>query len=198
MSKKMKHFHIHTLHDGPQNVGQDWLTKALGTEVCSGCYSPLVSSSSLDIQIDDNLEDVPLNIAMPVAIGIIRLDLLSAFDEDEFRRYFFVGSVRDSSGQVIEDFFTFRGKSQIIIRGGVGSSHRVCESCGRHLYHPIGKRYVLESSLDGRPFYESQLNQIISSEIAANRLLGDSWERLKIAPLSALAKAKDGMELVGN
>ncbi len=192
----MNYFHIHTLHDGPQNVSQGWLERALGTEVCSKCYSTLDTASGLDIQIAGNVEDVPLNIAMPVAVGMIRLDLLSAMDEEEFRKNFILGSVLDSSGDVIDDFFTFRGNAQIIIRGGADSSHRICDSCGRQLYHPIGKRYILESSLDGRPLYESQLNQIVANEVAANRLLGDPWDRLRIARLAVAAKPKDKLELV--
>lgn len=187
----MKLFHIHTLYDGPQNVHPQWLTGVLGKEICPECYSPMQGTGVLDIPIEGRLEDVPLNVAIPIALGLIRLDLLSALGEDEFREYFFVGNVVDSDGKVIEDFFTFAGKSQLIIRGGQNSSHRKCGSCGRQLYHPIGKRYVMNSSLDGRPFYESQLNQIIASEDAASRVMGEAWDFLKITPLSVLDKAQD-------
>lgn len=177
-------FHIHTLHDGPQEIHKRWLAGVLGTQICSECYSPIRRTSALSIQIDGKLEDVPLNVTIPIALGVIRLDLLSALDEGEFRECFYVGDVVDAKGKVIEDFFTFLGKTQLIIRGGPRSTHRECGSCGRQLYHPIGKRHVANSSLDGRSFYESQLNQIIASEDSANRVMGPSWSNvLEVAPL---------------
>jgi len=192
----MNLFHVFSLHSGPQKLHSSWLGGILGKEVCSECHSPADRSDALNIQVDGKLEDVPLNIALPVAIGIIRLDLLSALGEEDFRDNFFLGKVTDSDGTEIGDFFTFLGKSRQVIRGGPASTYRRCGTCQQILYHPIGKRYLISSFLEGPPLYESQFNQIIATEIIVSRIRNESWDEVKIETLPIVDQARDNLQNV--
>jgi len=188
-------YHVCTLHDALQKVSPKWLSNQTGNTVCSSCFSPLPHVESLDVMIREPVEDVPLNRLDPIRCGIIRLDLMSAFGEEAFHECFFVGQILDEEGGSIDDFFTFRGRSDLLIRGNRTSTHRVCDACGTLFYHPMGSCYVLESQLLSHPMCESQFKQIIANESVATAIRNEAWESLAIEGIAMRGLALDGFDI---
>src|SRR5262245_9604894 len=80
----------------------------------------------------------------------------------------------------------FRGRTRLAIRGDARSQYRRCDICGRHVYSPMGKPYVLSKTPRDVMICESQLQGFIVREITMRRVNSKSWRELSIQKLSIL------------
>lgn len=166
-----------------QAAKQAWL--------CDGCTLPRVGTGAVDVHLEVAPEKLPLNIISGLGVGIARWELLEAMGREVVASNLFLGDVFDASGLRLPDYRTFRGKTVAIIRGNETSSHRVCHSCGRHIYFPLGKQYLVEPLTSGVDIFESQFNQFIISETIHERIQAMKWRKLTIDKLTVRHQPAD-------
>jgi hypothetical protein len=176
--------HVQSKHPSPVKIDGGWLKKNRGTLVCDSCNS-LIGEGPVDLAVT-RIEDSPINISVPVAVGVIRLDLLSALGE-EAARELHIGRLVEPSGKSLEDFFTFRGRNPVRIWGDNRSEEKSCSSCGADHYYPTGRWCIRPDELSGRMVCESIFSQLVVCDELLAELCEDELRDISIMPLSIRA-----------
>lgn len=188
-------YELGTMTMDPCSMAKDAYAIARETWLCTGCARPKPGTDSVDVKLQRPPKDIPMNFVYGVSVGIVRTDFLDFLGEDAVQHDLLLGSVFDSNGERISRFATFRGRTRLAIRGDARSQYRRCDICGRHVYSPIGKPYVLSKAPRDVMIYESQLQGFIVREITMRRVNSKSWRELSIQKLSILDVPIDGKPL---
>jgi hypothetical protein len=150
----------------PAYGNDNWLQQ-FQHEWMNDCHH-LKKNHPLDIYIANKLGPEPLNFISWLGIPIARSDFLFAISP-EFDKYFLLGKVYDSNGNLMQEFVTFRTlkpKYFLTIRGGQESRLLYCNTCGQLLYTPLpfDEYYILKQSLSESSFYQADFPELIVSE----------------------------------
>lgn len=126
-------------------------------------------------------------------IGFMSRDLLACFSDQEIARGLHVGRLLDTNGNELERYCTVRGKHSLTVRGDDQSEYRKCEVCGRDVYFPITRFYILPHSIARQePIYEAASGFAVNEEIY-KRISSKRWRGARIDPLPLRDKPIDGM-----
>ncbi|MCI0365951.1 MAG: hypothetical protein L0219_19000, partial [Phycisphaerales bacterium] len=90
---------------------------------------------------------------------------------------------------------TFRGTATLFIRGDESSSTRICELCGRRLYHPHGRRHLVVRPPSEHSIFESQFHQLIVTPEIYDRVKQRQWRKLGVDRLKVLDQPRDGLPI---
>ena len=101
----------------------------------------------------------------------------------------------DSHGNEIVGFSVFRAKRNILIRGDPKSTYRKCDVCGRHLYHPLGRWYILHQDWPNNGIRGDQFNGLVVPSEIASRVKQMKWKQIAITKLPVLDVAEDGWDI---
>jgi hypothetical protein len=165
---------------------------ARATWLCSGCATPKPGIGAIDVHLQQPPKNIAMNSVYGVSIGIIRRDFLNNFPEEAVAKDLFLGNVFDAQGREVPGFATFRGHIRLVIRGDARSSYRRCDVCGRHVYSPMGKYYILSGAPGDAVIYESQIQGLIVREDIAERVKQKQWKELGVRKLPVVETAQDG------
>jgi hypothetical protein len=158
--------------------------------LCTGCNAPRPSVGAINIQIqEDRPPNVPITFIYGYGVILAHTNLIERLDFESVRRDLLLGEVRDSSGSLLNGWVTVRGRRRLIIRGTKHVSHRVCDSCGRHVYFAMGMRYLFPSPASDASIFESNLfGLVVSASIlektSLRRKSGFGMEVLRALPQS--------------
>lgn len=184
-------FHIYSLSRSPGDPLREWREAALRTWLCPGCLTPREGVREVDVYLENEPDRAPLNFVAGTGVGYASASLLEALGV--VTKNLLLGKVFDSGGRPHADFITFRGHGVLFIRGGEGSIHRVCEHCGRDLYHPIGPRYLVAGRLGEHMVYESQLHQLIVGPEELSAIEPMRSRKLGVERLPVRDEPRDGL-----
>jgi hypothetical protein len=148
----------------------------------------------LEMTVKDPGEDIALTLDVLGAAGIIRSDFLGLLGK-EGSRYLLLGNVFDANGQRLACFHTLGTDYSLRLRGSKRSTRQFCKICGQLLYHPLDKRYVLQSDLRDRPLYYSKrlMSGLLVREDLYARLKPLRFKKLYITKMPVLEKPEDGL-----
>jgi hypothetical protein len=94
-----------------------------------------------------------VNFIPQTGLLVVSKDFVEALGGDVLSKYVDLGRLIGPDNAIIDGYYSFRGKRSILIRGNKLSSHRICAECGRQLYHPKGKMYLIRSEIDDSSIY---------------------------------------------
>jgi hypothetical protein len=183
-------YHLKSSTMSPCSMDKGEYAKALETWLCQGCASPKIGSGAIDVVLRNSPQKIPLNFVSGIGVGIVSETLLNALGMEMVEPYLLLGTAKGPDRRPIEGFRTFRGKHRMIIRGDERSSYRKCEVCGRDIYFPMGKKYIV-GQIPDTPIYQSQYNQLIVTEELYKRISGTKWKKVSIEKLENYTKPLD-------
>jgi hypothetical protein len=195
MTRAMTYYHLASATMSPSSPTAEAYAQARRSWLCEGCALPRPGTGAIDVHLDADPEDVPLSFVSGIGVGIVRRDLLEALGHEAVAGGLWLGEVFGPDGVRAPKYASFRGKRMVIIRGKAGSSHRLCGSCGRHLYFPLGKRHLVGPVAAPFDIAESQFNQLVVSERVHAGVSGKRWRKLTIDRLPVVDGASDGQDL---
>src|SRR5690349_7421596 len=175
------YYHIQSATMDPCTLTRDALAQAQESWLCRGCGAPKPEVTTLDVYVDSEpVGQPPLNFVNGTSVPIARKSFLFRLGFDVLRQQLYLGKVIGPQGNALEDWITFRGRQRVIVRGSKNVSHRICDSCGRHVYFAMGKRYLYPGPSSDATVMESDLFGLVLSGALFNRLVLDEWEGLTI------------------
>jgi hypothetical protein len=148
----------------------------------------------LDVVLKDPGEDIALNTVAVGAGAIIRSDFLQMLGP-EGARTLLLGHVFDADRKQLANRYTLGTDYTLRLRGDPRSTRQFCKQCGRFLYYPFGKLYVLQSDLRDQAVYYSEglmYGLLVRGNLYA-RLKPLRLTKLYIARMPVLAKPEDGL-----
>lgn len=122
---------------------------------CRGCGGPRRGTGAVDVVLQEKASEIrkPLNFDV-AGVGLIYKPLLEQLGAEVVRRDLFLGRVFGRTG-LLEDWATFRGRIEVIVRGTKEAGYRVCEDCGNVLYFARGKKQLYPAPPADATLYES-------------------------------------------
>lgn len=198
--KSLDWIHLATLTKSPCSLSQAAYTEAKTSWLC--CCAPKPGIQAIDARIrGERPADKPLNGIFNCGLGLIHDSLLRQLDEELVARDLFLGRVIGETGRTLPDWFTFRGKHRLIIRGSKDVSHRQCPRCGHAVYFATGQRYLFpQPPADVRLFGSDSWGIVMRGEDFRSVSVDDtSWKRLHVEKLKVLSEPLDGLgEYIGS
>jgi hypothetical protein len=161
---------------------------------CPDCHKVLPGRSEIDIQIEHlEPDDSPLRFANGYALGIGRRTLLEDLSRGQRESPFFLGTVKNKSGSILDEWVTFHGREEIIVRGSRSATARICSNCRRQIYFAQGTSYLYPQPLPGVGLFDAHFGIIVATTAVAGRINPGEWPGLKIRPLKVFQHPKDGL-----
>jgi hypothetical protein len=155
-------------------------------------HNPMPNSAS-DIVLGDRPEEAALSMVGVANVYYARLDLLAALGS-AVDQYMVLGSVFDSSGERLDEYRTLGTQDRLRMRGGPSSTRQFCSKCGQFLYYPMGKWYLLESDLTGKPLYFwNDSTCLVLNDSLFSRVDWKRWGKLYIQELPVFEGPQDGL-----
>ena len=197
MSLKMFLYRIHT-KSYPCDADELWFKKFREKYTCPGCRNtyPEARKQGIDVWIKKRPNVSAINSINSTGISIARRDFMELFYE-EVNKYLKIGKVFTSDGILVNDFITFVGVNQLILRGGEKSyfKNTPCQCCGRYRYWPAYPWYILRDNLFDQPLFVSWgLNGLIITEELKSRIEKGKWKGIYITKLPVLDEPRDGIK----
>ena len=162
---------------------------------CPSCGKPNHEAQVPAIRLSARPKDISLNFLSHAAIGVMRCDFFNLLKEEGVTGDLTITPVQTSNATEIENFVAFLPKACLVIRGESHSSYRVCDLCGRHVYHPLGKRYVVKPNCSDLTIFGNQFGSLVVPLRIASRVRSKEWKHLHIAQLPVLDTPIDGKPL---
>jgi hypothetical protein len=160
---------------------------------CTGCGSAKPSVGAVDVDIEEKRPpDAPMTFLHGSLIILAHRDLLDTLRSDHVQADLMLGIVRNSSGKVLPDWATVRGRRRLIVRGSENASHRRCQVCNRHFYHALGEKYLFPTPAVDTFIFESDGCLVVRPETVDKGGL-EGWPKLDIVDLKVLPEPRDGL-----
>jgi len=164
--------------------------------LCTGCCSPKPGVQKVDVCIQDEQPDGPLNIVSGCGVALGRRSFLTRFGEERVAQHLRLGEVRGPDDQLVPDWVTFIGRHLLFVRGSKDAQHRVCSDCGQNLYFGMGKRYLYPQPPKGVDLFQSHLWGLIVPGYIGEMLGIDESDGVWIEKLPVLDKPLDGLPAI--
>lgn len=188
------YYHIQSSTLDPCALAKDALVQAQESWLCSGCGAPKPGATAVDVRLDsDPTGAAPLNFVNGTSVPLAKKSFLFRLGLDVLRKRLYLGKVIGSRGNTLDGWVTFRGQQRVIVRGAKNVSHRICDTCGRHVYFAMGKRYLYPAPPSDATLMESDLFGLVLSEELFEKLAVDEWEGLSVDELPVLSKPLDSL-----
>lgn len=186
--------HLHPTGMSPCTLEKRAYAEAVETWLCTGCGAPKSAVGAIDVQIEEEQPaNEPITFVNGCGVVLARSDFLQLLGEARVQADLLLGKVSASSGKVISNWVTVRGRHRVIVRGSKNVSYRCCESCGRHVYFAMGARYLSPSPAGKASIYESDLYGLVVASSVLEGVSFRNWSKLGIENLKVLPKPKDAL-----
>jgi hypothetical protein len=107
----MEFTHLHPLGMNPCTLDKDAYEMAARTWLCQGCGSVKPSVGSIDVHIQEKRPgDAPLTFVTGCLVIVAHRDLLDMLRPDHVQSDLMLGAVRNTTGKVLPDWATVRGR----------------------------------------------------------------------------------------
>lgn len=160
---------------------------------CSHCSRARYLRGPTDIVLDDDcLRHSPLTGDPFHGITIIQKSLLDLIEIEDISRYFCMGAVRNTKGELFGGWVYLYNPDRIIIRGTREATFRNCPECGRTLYSAQGPEYLYPAPPKDIPIFQSLTSVLVDSRyLDRSRLPKSRWLGSQI--LKIAEKPRDGL-----
>lgn len=179
-------------------VDREQLLQIQSIWCCESCYRIRVPDVAIDVQVEYRPEmkiNGPLNFIY--FLGLVWKPFLDLFDPMAVQRDLRLGRVFGPDGSLYEDWLTFRGRCEVIVRGTKHVQYRICEKCGRVIYSAMGKRYLFPAPPCGAELFAAGGSRLVIPESAFARLdLGKWRKKVYIERLPVPETPPDGLGLL--
>lgn len=177
----------------PCSLGRGAYEEAKATWLCTGCCSPKPSVKRVDVHIQEERPDGPLNIVNGCGVALARRSFLMRFGEERVAKHLGLGEVYRASGSIIPDWVTFIGRHMLFVRGSRNATSTICSECGQGLYFAMGRRYLCPQPADDVELFESHLWGLIVPEGIAEAIGIGEPESVWVERLEVLSAPLDGL-----
>jgi hypothetical protein len=177
-------------------VSHSLRAEANKTWLCPGCLTARQDSEIPSLMLKGRINDLVLNSIDGTGIGVIREDFLQLLNSFNAGSYIRLIRLLDQAGNAIPSFYGFLPTRYTVVRGDARSSYRKCDVCGRLLYFPMGKRYLLKSQFpDEELLVGEQFDGLITRSEIAERVKRMKWKEIVITELPLLDDPLDNLDL---
>ncbi len=173
-------------HPARREADQTW--------ICPGCGSPKPGTLSVNAWIQDRTpRGRPLNIMWDGGIGLVHTSLIECIGPAVAQRDLYLGKVIGTCGDELKDWFTFRGRRSVIVRGTKKCGFRVCDVCRQTLYSSMGKKYLFPAPPEDATIFEARPGGLIVPDDICQRVSARKWGSIGIVELPVLDEPLDGL-----
>lgn len=146
--------------------------------------------------VPQSLGTATLNFVNGTGVAVARKSFMAALGTDAIENDLFVGRVENERGDQLEDWFTYRGRRRLIIRGSKHVSYRICEVCGKNVYFAMGKRYLYPDPLVNAKLFESHLFGLVIREDVFTQLNVAMWVGVTTERLPVVLRPTDSLGIL--
>lgn len=137
-----------------------------------------------------------INVVFGLGLCFAVIPLLDTLSGGANASIFRLGRVLESQNTGIATVHTFMCPKRVLVRGNERSTYRICPQCGRVLYSPVGKRYVLRQKVEGIVVAEDQMGCLVVNETVAQRVnAAAKWKNLGLKKLEVRDEPIDGFDI---
>jgi hypothetical protein len=160
--------------------------------MCAECRHPRRGTESVSVVIQNPVPaDAPLNYISGCGIRIARREFLASLG-DAVQRNLYLGTVTSDTGAQLQDWVTYRGRHEVIIRGDLHVAFRNCRSCGRLLYSAMGARYLYPAPIAEAQILEPDGAGVVLTDTLLSRVDLARWPALTVDDLVVRDPPTDG------
>jgi hypothetical protein len=179
-----------TRSDDPCDLTKKGLDEALCNWTCPECREPTVQRG-VDIVLQHAPLSLPLNFVQATGMHVAQRAFLAALGAADVGRDLNVGRVFDAAGVEIRELASFHGKEKLVVRGNQKSTYRICETCKRISYFPLGQYYLAVRPSGDHQLYTTGLGLILTATMH-NTIRKQRWPKIRYFRLPILDKPRDG------
>jgi hypothetical protein len=147
-----------------------------------------------DIKLSVVPDRASVNFIPQTGLLVVSEDFVEGLGDDVLSKYIDLGRLIGPGNEIIDSYYSFRGKHSILIRGNKLSSHRVCAECGRQLYHPKGKMYLIRPEIGDSPIYHAQVGLVVEDTLY-EKIRQIKPRKLGAGKIAIKQKASDGFDI---
>lgn len=196
MTQHPKYYKIFAKISGACGMEADELSKARQTWFCQGCGGIRRNDAPIDVRLayGPELKESPLSHV--IYLGLIWKPFLEIFDSAAVQRELLLGRAFGPDGSVLENWLTFHGRHEVIIRGSREAGYRICDLCGRTVYFAMGKRFLYPAPPADVELLSAGAGCLVLPESAFARLDLAKWrKKVYIEPVAVPDTPLDGLVL---
>ena len=192
-----KYFLLQTLSDEPVILDEEQRSKLLKDDIDANCFLVQEESKLVDVVVDEEPGNFPLNFTPLISLGIVRRSFLTQmipFEQASLYINFSKILLRSGDAFIETDFLLYKCKNVIYARAKSSSIFKTGEKSKKVIYVPDGKEYVTNIPSDSIPIYGTQLRgQLIVRGDLVEKIIRQKNKKLHMAELS-VKKPIDGFE----
>lgn len=193
MIKESSFYSLQPLGDSCEIVDYE-IADARKSWLCPGCAAVRVPTQ-VDVRLSEEPSDQPLNFASPSCLGIISREFIDALGEEVVRSHLYIGRVAFRGTPQSPDWFTFRGKSTIIVRQTEHAGYRICGVCGRCVYFGMGLSYLYPTPARGIEIFDAG-GWLVLTKRLFSRVAERTWRNLDVVELGIVDTPRDGFGIL--
>jgi hypothetical protein len=157
-------YHLTSLAPTPCILVEEYPAGVIRTDICPGCYELLPTVPLPVFELAYPPEAASLNFIREASIRVMStefLRVLGEIAEAELETQVLL----DPQGHQIAGFMSVRAKRKVLVRGNRESTARKCNTCGRQLYYPKGRWYVLQREVEQGDLFGSQFGFVLTDTL---------------------------------
>jgi len=191
-----KLIHIHLSGNDSFWPTASWVKNFAGKVFCRHCRNAYLPSQRVDAVVVDKERDTHIDATGFECFGLQILSnaLVNVVGRQLIEDTGHVGDVFDASGAKSDSHISVNSKhNSVLVRGSIESIPGLCRECGRILYSPAGKPYVLSHQIPSEPFFLSSLYAFCTPDFYESQIKPACLNRVEARELPILDKAVDGL-----
>ena len=176
-----------------------WVGKAAGTVFCPHCRNAYARAGRVNATVVDGMRSTDLD-ALGFEGGGIHImsnRFIDLIGSDLINGAGTIGRLFLRSGTEIKTHHTVTAaRDDVLIRGSPNSIAGLCSDCGRILYSPHGKEYVLRQSVPKEPFFLSWIYAFCTPEFYRDRIGPANLNRIGTREIAIQERPSDNLPLL--
>lgn len=157
-------YHLTSLSPTPCELVKEHPDDVIRSDMCPECYELLPTVPLPVFDLAYTPEAASLNFIRGADVQIMSTALLRALGESA-EAELETQVLLDPQGHQIAGFVSVRARRKVLLRGNQESTARKCSTCGRQLYGPKGRWYVLQREVEQGDLFESQLGFVLTDTL---------------------------------
>lgn len=159
-------------------VPSDELERLHRSGVCHSCHGARRECREIDVHLKQRSGiHKPLETTGVIFPGVIFRDFLKLLDPIVVSRDLYLGRVYGPANELLEQWATFHGRYQLLVRGTRNPAYRVCEECQQILYYALNNTFLYPAPPEDAEIFESQFSGLIFAARLFETLDLRPWRR---------------------
>jgi hypothetical protein len=157
-------YHLNTSSPTPCMLVEEHPDDVIRSDMCLECYELLPTIPLPVFELAYTPEAASLNFIRGAGVQIMSREFLRGLGESA-EAELETQMLLDARGHEMVGFVSVRARRKVLVRGNKESTARKCSACGRQLYGPKGRWYVLQREVEQGDLFGSQFGFVLSDTL---------------------------------